>query len=314
MTDSEIPALPAEWTTGASAPCLKCGAANPLDLQGLYTYFEGRSWSCRECKAEADLFETLCFAADFVFTTFSVVGARQTYFTIELSPGEVMKIDLSSRMDAPGARVLWVNYSPQSDGDSWVMPVELHGNSPTRRWLPQVTVLGRGFRDTRPDFRGKVGVSFAWIPQSEDDASWESLVDAFEAIYAGDLVDVVLPANIGVEVRLNRFLDDFIQTRTGIGRERVENFLKDGATYGHQLDVVLPLVVALTGVPAIPAPVAAGLSRLKKERNAIAHTGTPRNPVDKSAAVEMGVSAVLGCVYIDYLRKKLLSSSWSRKG
>lgn len=150
-----------------------------------------------------------------------------------------------------------------------------------------------------------INISFVWTPRSKDDASWESIVDAFEALNAGDYLDALVPANVAFEVRLGRLFNDLIRAKTSIGKERVASFLSDGATYGHQLDVLLPFVCAVLALPQVPESVALGLKNLKKHRNSLAHTGEPYKPVDKDEAVRLAVSAVLGCVYVDFLRKRL---------
>jgi len=103
-----------------------------------------------------------------------------------------------------------------------------------------------------------------------DDAAWPNLVTAFSH-YVGNYEASLIPANVAVEARLFRFLEHNL-TRVA-ANETIERFLTVHATYSHQLNVLLPLLVSHLGAPELSSDLRGRLNRLNSLRNDAAHRG-----------------------------------------
>lgn len=289
-----------KFTIGPYAHCPECNFVSEFKDTDLHAYFEGKPKYCDTCHSLFDWFKALTHSSDFTYATYTAVRAVTTHFSIKLAPGESKEVDFTREMGGEDGRILMVKYQARGESPDAVTAIELHDATPVRRNRPKVSLYGRGgTKETA------INIDLIWSPRSKDDPSWESLVDSYEALNAGEYADALMPANVAFEVRLGRFLNDLIRSKTSIGKDRVERFLSDGATYGHQVDVLLPFVWSVLALPPLPNPVAAGLKKLRKHRNALAHRGEPDSAVAKTEAISMAVSAVLGCIYVDYLRKRL---------
>lgn len=312
MTKGTLGRKPFTMKATFACPGPQCGAQYFVSLQVLHAYLRGTPAECAKCRTSLDMFEIMIRSTDFFFSKFDAIGARTTHFQIGLKPGQVVKVDFRKRIGRD-ARILHVNYTSQSDGEHAVTAVEVHGNTPVRKNLPVVHLLGRPVPGTSPKFKGTVGVAVWWVPPSPDDQAWRSLVDAYEEFHEETYAAVVVPANVAVEARIGRLLDDFLRYK-GFSKERVENFLTDGATYGHQLAILLPLIADMTRRPRMPEVVSTKLRALKKIRNEMAHGGAPDKPVTRQDAISYLVAATLASVYVDMIRAslRLRSSSLSK--
>ncbi len=129
----------------------------------------------------------------------------------------------------------------------------------------------------------------------------------FEAFYREDYSAAVVPANTAIESRVTQFLGDYLgQSLPSLGKEPREQFLENGATYSHQLKVLIPLICKLESKPQIPAQIHESLRQLNGLRNDIAHRAKPRRTLTRTDVVRLLVSTALGAVYMDYLRKELI--------
>jgi hypothetical protein len=261
----------------------------------------GNQVECSSCSASVDITETLRFFAESPLSQFDVVGAQRVCVEIELVAGEIFTLDVEA-MTEPGARVLSVNYTPIGKGPPHIFPLELHSNTPHRRLGSRVLLYPRAIGEVPEGFRQRVGVFFYWLPQEIDD-SLESLVDAFEAFSGGRHRPAVVPANAAIESHVARFFSQLIRQELKL---KPEGFLQHGATYGHQLKVLLPLVAALTGSPQLDRGVHDALKRLLRLRNEIGHNKPLTVELGREDLAEMLTAAVLGFVYIDLLGESLL--------
>ena len=85
---------------------------------------------------------------------------------------------------------------------------------------------------------------------SEDEEAWNNLITAFEFFLNKSYDSVVIPANVAVESKLSRVLFEVL--RSVASNERIDSFLSDAATYGHQLNVLLPLITQFIEMPSLP--------------------------------------------------------------
>lgn len=233
------------------------------------------------------------------------VGAQTTSFTMPLRPGIRAKYRLSEKGIPPEAKVLHVNYSPNTcGGANPVFPLEWHGNVPTRRFVSDEVILHPvPVTDGEPPTESKLGVMITWVPHGAADHSWQSLFDAFEEFVAGRYASIVVPANVAVESSLfpvlTRLIDQFV------GKKRTDEFLSSAATYSHQLNVVLPLIVELRGLPRLPKHITGLLNRLRSLRNELAHSGGTRTPLDRKDAAQLLAAALFGFHYVRHVHWRL---------
>jgi hypothetical protein len=110
---------------------------------------------------------------------------------------------------------------------------------------------------------------------------------------------VVIPANVAVESKLNRMLSQTLSAV--VSNERVDRFLTDAATYGHQLNVLLPFVTSIMGLPELPNHVRGILNKLKKNRNELAHKGKLAKGTTEQDAAEYLCAAFFSFVYMNQL-------------
>lgn len=283
--------------------CPRCGA--PMTIQDAYTvaYFDKAPVRCPACSAELDWWATILreVRENFMMNqAFGPVGAQSVVFRIALRPGERTQYKLSDHGLPPDARILYVNYTPEGP----LFPVELHGNVPTRRAVRNETTLWPvpplNPADARPT---EVNVLVSWVPHSQLDASWGSLVDAFEAYASGTYHSTVVPANVAVEAALSVFLFEYLGRYAA--SDSVKRFLDDAATYSHQLNVVLPLVSAQGGAPGLPDHIRGHLNRLRRLRNQIAHDGKPETSLSQAETAELLCAALFGFRYVGLVQSRL---------
>lgn len=283
--------------------CSGCGA--PITIQDTYTteYFDKKSVVCPSCNAVLDWWATVLreVRENFMMNqAFGPVGAQSVIFRITLRPGERTQYKLSDHGIPSDAKVLYVNYTPEGT----LFPVELHGNVPTQRSLrSEVTLWPVPFGSAAETKTTDVNVLVTWVPHSQLDESWGNLVDAFEAYAAGSYHSAVVPANVAVEAALSVFLFEYLARYAG--RDRVKRFLEDAATYSHQLNVLLPFVSALGGVPELPHHIRGLLNRLRELRNQIAHNGKLETLLSQGEAAELLCSALFGFRYVGLVQSRL---------
>lgn len=293
-------------------PCLRtmcCGTWLQIDQARFEAFFERSEIRCTCCGKPVQLWKTSLreISENFMLNqAFSLVSARTTVFSIWLKPSQSTQYKLSDFGVPEDAKILYVNYT--SCGNLW--PIELHGNVPTLRGPRQTMHLwpvpprdGDVPKDT------EVNVMVTWVPHSKFDDSWKNLVAAFEAYASNDYQSSVVPANVAVEstlgITLNAYLSQFVS------RERIESFLKDAATYGHQLNVLSPVIAKLTGVTELDPQIRGLLNTLRDLRNKLAHHGMLDKPLEKQRCAELLCAAVFGFQYTLYLRRKLGISGMS---
>lgn len=283
--------------------CPHCGA--PMTIQDAYTvaYFDKAPIPCPACKADLDWWAVVLreIRDNFMMNqAFGPVGARSVLFQITLQPGERAHYKLSDHGILVDARVLYVNYTPKGP----LFRVELHGNVATRRFVRnKITLWPVPPTNPAEASSTEVNVLVSWVPHSQLDASWGNLVDAFEAYASGSYHSAVVPANVAVEAALSVFLFEYL-IRYAAG-DSVKRFLDDAATYSHQLNVVLPLVSALGGMPESPEHIRGLLNRLRRLRNQIAHDGRLETPLSPAETAEFLCSALFGFRYVGLVHSRL---------
>jgi hypothetical protein len=147
----------------------------------------------------------------------------------------------------------------------------------------------------------------SWVPHTGGDYAWQNLVHAFEAFMAERYEATVIPANVGVESTLGQILSAFVEKSAS--RDRVKSFLEDGATYGHQLNVILPNLIRLFHLPPFSAHIRGFLNRLRELRNELAHRGFLEKSLGKEAAAQYLCAALFAFHYINLVRPALTAEA-----
>ena len=288
--------------------CLQCQAPIRIVDHQLPDFFEGRPISCPECQASLDWWATLLreIRENFMLNqAFAPIGARLAIFPITLNLGQRTHYKLSDYGVPADAKVLWVNYTPNAP----VLPAELpSGNMSTvRPNRHEVTVWPVPWENQTVSGPVNVDVFVCWVPHSLLDASWTNLVTAFEAYGSGDYSAAIVPANVAVESALSVFLFGYLASHN-IANTNIKPFLDDGATYGHQLNVLLPLVADWAHVPRLHDHIRGSLNRLRGLRNDIAHRGKPEVPLTQADTAEVLCAAFFGFRYIGFVQSRLQAS------
>ncbi|MDP9036349.1 MAG: hypothetical protein M3O50_16230, partial [Myxococcota bacterium] len=158
-----------------------------------------------------------------------------------------------------------------------------------------VHVLGVRLEGEATDMQAQTTVT--WAHHDADDEGRRSLNRALLALADGRLEDVVVPANVAVEVTLTRVLSEHLG-RVGISRERVRDFMTAAATYSHQLNVLLPAVLHERGARRMPDHIRGLLNRLRDLRNDVGHRGESRTALTRDVVGECLAAAVFGFHYV----------------
>jgi predicted RNA-binding Zn-ribbon protein involved in translation (DUF1610 family) len=228
---------------------------------------------------------------------FAALGARSQQFTTKLFVNSETRFDLYAEGLPKDAVILEINF--MADG---MFCTEMGGN--LRRQRPRGGRLQLyGFHTYTLAESGKTEgiarLSVTWVHSSPEDVAWRNLVDAFDAFADRDFEDAVIPANVAVETKLYPLIErEFKEVTT---QDRLRSFLETGATYSHQLNVLLPFITRCFGLPALDRTVQRYLNELRKARNDIAHRGHLVPAITKDRAADFLTAAVLGFRYIDAL-------------
>ncbi len=288
------------------APALWCGCyeriAIPQDV--VRQYLDGKQATCPRCHASRDWWFTLLDTLKSVMSRpLIVIGAHQTVFQLTLRREQEAVIDFSAAGVPDDAQILRVYYTVEADGEQPpLFPLQPLKSHPEPPWIPREFsiyphTLGSGtIAET-----SKLNVLVAWLPADDADASQTQLVAAFDAYARGgyepyNYDQFVIPANTAVEVALGRLMATWLTKFASA--DNVKNFLNDAATYGHQLNVLLPVMVRSVNAPLLPEHIRGALNRLRSLRNQLAHSGALSMPVTKSEAAECLCAAFFGAEYV----------------
>ena len=277
--------------------CPECGHPIQIEDSQVIGYFSGKPVVCAKGHKVADWWKTACQEIEENFMlnqAFAFIGAQTIIFQLVLQQGKRTTYRFSDYGIPRDARILYVNYTPQGGG---LFPIEMHGNVPMRRFFnDEVVVFPVPFGPNDSVVDTEVSVMVSWVPRTADDESWQSLTDAFEFYAQTRYTSMIVPANVAVESALSRLLTAYLEKF--IAKKRVEDFLENAATYGHQLNVVLPVLTALNSLPALPDHVRGVLNRLRGLRNELAHTGVLEHPLDQRNAAELLCGSLFGLHYV----------------
>jgi len=288
------------------ARCTECGEHMNAYQEFIGIYFSEIPVTCSKCNAVLDWWKVALkeIQKNFMLNSaFMQIGAKSTHFSFTLKPNTRTKYKLSDYGIPETARILYVNYTPYTEGGGGYFPIEMTGNIPTRKFpRNEVTLwpvpIGEGVADST-----EVMAYVTWVEHSDLDESWDNLVSAFEFYASEQYESAIVPANVAVESALSIFLTHCLGSVAG--KERVKTFLEDGATYSHQLHVVLPLIAKLYNFAELPCHIRGNLNKLRSLRNQMAHNGKTDKPLIQETAAEVLCSALFGFRYIQYAEESI---------
>lgn len=201
---------------------------------------------------------------------FASIGAYTTGFSFEIQRSKPVTLTWSDYGIPKNARIFHINFTPQG-GEGVLIPTEWQGNSwtPHRNWEDKITLSAQPMGVNPPENQ-LVDAGVAWIEKSDTDTEFMSLVTAFESFAEKKYKDAIVPANVAVESMVSKFFNDYLPGH-GVKKKTAEEFLQNAATYSYQLNVLLPLICSLTGLPHLPNEIRAALDRLRNQRNSVGH-------------------------------------------
>ncbi len=281
--------------------CPNCGVIFVAPNALVKAYLIGASVSCPDCRSPVNGWEVILSAIrqNHMFTDALVkFGAHSTTFQITMKPQQRFQLIFSDYGIPDAARILCVNYTPNSSSDQLIFPIQVHGNQVPERFIRNETSLYPSVSLGAKSWgvETTIQVHVIWVPPFDEEPLWNSLFEACECYVGGKYANCILPANVAVEAKLSGLLFRyFSQSAT---KERVDNFLQDGATYSHQLNVILPRVASDLDFPQLSDEIRGLLNRLRKLRNEIAHYGYLLAPITESDAAELICAALFGYQYV----------------
>lgn len=230
------------------------------------------------------------------------VGARHTVIAYQLAVGEMAEFDIRDKGVPSDAVILRIRHSAAFA--KGVAVTDLDATDSARAPDYRVRVIGvRTENGDSPDMQAQTTVT--WAHHDADDDGRLSLNRALLAIADGRIEEAIVPANVAVEVTLAAVLTEHLQG-LGIGKKRLEPFMVDAVTYSHQLNVLLPVLLAGTGAPAMDSELRGILDQLRKLRNGIGHRGKPEQPLTKETVGRCVAGAVFGFHYVRLARDFLV--------
>jgi hypothetical protein len=301
--------------------CEHCWQSYPLpDKKNLaFKYFNGTLLlKCADCKQFIDWWASTLKSIKKVETS-SIheiclpIGARTTTALIPLLPNKLLEIDFKDCRIPEDAFILNVNYNTNNRGDrsegmGWLESVEVNRNPLFRRLNTKGGTFYALPHGDPPYVDSNIHISITWAPNTANDESSQNLINAFLYYIDSRFHGAVIAANAAVEAKMTRLMADFFN-RTVHSKDKVKGFLKDGATYGHSLNVLLPALLSFTKAPSLPDHIRGALNRVRDLRNDLAHANITYDKVNTNDAAQALCAAVFGLHYLNviepFLFKKL---------
>lgn len=278
--------------------CPSCGASLAIPHNFIELQFSSNRITCPECSANDTPWRIALkvIQEEFMFTYLYIIGAQSTLFSTKLYLNTYTYFDLHTEGLPINAIILDMNIS--SEG---MFCMESNGYS--RKNINRSAHLQLyGFHTyTSPDIHTEEGVAnicVTWAASSENDTAWNNLVSAFDAYTNGDFRNAIVPANVAVESKLLSLME---KTFSGItNKKHASEFLRSAATYSHQLNILLPLVIKMKNIPPLDPIIRGLLNSLRDARNSVAHRGE-HNQLSKNRTAEFLTAALFGLRYLDYI-------------
>lgn len=278
--------------------CFNCNKLAAVDDPGnvVRSALLGAAPICGACGTRTNVWMNtlLAMTSDSGLAMATQVGARHTAIMYPLTVGQATAFDVRDRGVPKDATILRIKHGGAlADG---VTVVDLDGTDSARAPDFVVRVLAVSLREGgSSDVQAQTTVT--WAHHDADDDGRRSLNRALLALADGRLDEAIVPANVAVELTLGAVLDEHLRA-IGISNTRLKPFLTDAATYSHQLNVLLPMVLWGTGAPELDDHLRGILNKLRDLRNGIGHRGKSKQPLTRELVGECVAGAVFGFHYV----------------
>lgn len=276
--------------------------ADLADNTILVEYFSENGFRCWVCGSMIDLRKIVFdhILDEGPFRLFILLNAESTAFSFRLRQNELTTVDIVQQGVPEEAIILDLNLTPIGGSEGVLHPTLISGNSPLAHWPPtfgkELHLAPVPFGDYPAE--SEVNALITWLkPIQEDMPAWVSLVDAFKHFRFGRFADVVLPAQIAVETKLQRVLQIVMAAGASSSRDR-KNFLQS-ISYWHKLSVLLADICARSNLPFISPQIKGGLNILRKRRNEMAHRGRLESAFGQNEAADALTAAFFVFRFLD---------------
>lgn len=261
-------------------------------------YFDGIVRLHKACGMELQWWSVVRWNFRNFTGVFALIDAQASTIVITIRPGQRVALILTNHGIPADARILDIEYSVPY---GTLFPLEERRGSPYRGYheIPkQIELYPVPFAGlSEPPSDTRVIIDVYWAPHAADNAALQQLITASERYYQQQYNEVIIPANVAVESALGQLLTEFLRSK-GIGRDKVESFLQDAATYSYQLNILLRLFNTLLGTPPLPENVVALLNQLRNHRNDLAHRGRPESTIPANDMADMLLASLVTYHYI----------------
>ena len=309
--------------------CEHCWQAYPiLDKQALaIAYFRDNArLKCADCSGLIDWWASTLKSIKKVETSTIheiclPIGARRTTLQTSLIPNKVTEINFAQTGIPDDAIILNINYNSMSkggvsEGTGTLETVEIYQNPMFRRVDSQGAKFFGIPHGEPPYVDSEILILVTWAPNTANDESSQNLINSFLYYIDNRYHGAVIAANAAVEARMSKLIASFLH-RSVPSKDNVEGFLKDGATYGHSLNVLLPALLSFTKAPPLPDHIRGVLNRTRRLRNDLAHANITYDKVSEDDAAQALCGAVFGLHYLGvvepFLFKKLNKEAKKKK-
>jgi hypothetical protein len=293
--------------------CEHCWQAYPITDKAKFAdhYFRDNARpQCGDCDSPIDWWASTLKSIKKVETS-SIheiclsIGSRMTVAQIPLVYGRALNVDFKDFEIPDDALILNVNYNTVIRGErpagaGTLQSVEIYQNPLFRRTNPQgATFYGIPHGD--PPYDGQfIHITVTWAPNTANDESSQNLLNAFLYYIDNRNHGAVIAANASVEAKLSRLMAEFLNN-AGPAKSKVDGFLKDVATYGHNLNVLLPALLSFTKAPKLPDHIRGALNKVRTLRNNLAHANITYDKISQDDAAEALSAAVFGLHYLNVI-------------
>jgi len=244
--------------------------------------------TCSVCSNNLDIYNLIKVSLlnGLQWNIFGLVKAKLTYYTFILQPNHTHSINLYDIGLLQDSRIINISYTPSSDG---VFPLEVHGNFPNRFSYPtKIELYGKpDIIDAKPT---TVSVSIVWTKYT-DDNNLNFLIDSFDLFTQGNYKNMILPANLVIETKLNSILKEYLPFYK-IDNKEVKEFV-NRSSYHNNLNIILPLLIANENFYTIDSKLIGNLNILRNYRNDIAHKGVFKDSITKESFADLLASVFL---------------------
>jgi len=291
-------------TAKAVLLCFECGelTVGSYEDDVVGDLLRGQPPNCSSCSRPLDVWKLLVagmtIGGGLMFGLPTGVRCTQIFYSLPI--GATKELALSAAGVPDEAQLLWVAHRARPEEHAIIVDLGATDSSrpPMHRYV--LTGLWSGPQPAPTDVQGQTTV--LWAVHDADDVGRRLLFHAMESFTNGRDRDAIVPANVAVESTLTRVVENYFEW-IGVAKDRRRSFLRDAATFSHQLNVLSPAIARHLVAPELPLHVRGSLNRLRDLRNDAAHAGF--HDLDRSELGTCLAAAIVGFRYARMLGEYL---------